>query len=195
MTPVLDAAHELEKARGRAPAPPPEEREDRLRRARAALAANELDGLVAYGTAGGNSDPIRYLAGYVHVFPTASSLLLLPLERDPILLVDQPWHLEEAHRMSWIDDVRSYPPPARRWLAEELRSTVREALETAGLERGRIGLFEGETPAVYRDALAASGSDTQLVEAAPVWHELVATPSDYDAESIRATAAVADEGL
>ncbi|MDQ3859728.1 MAG: M24 family metallopeptidase, partial [Actinomycetota bacterium] len=177
------------------PAPPIEEREDRLRRARAALAANELDGLVAYGTAGGNADPIRYLAGYVHVFPTASSLLLLPLERDPILLVDQPWHVEEARKMSWIEDVRAYPAPARRWLADELRSTLRDALAAAGLDRGRVGLFEGETPAVYRDVLGASAPEAQLVEAAPVWQQLVATPSAYDAESIRATAAVADEGL
>ena len=53
----------------------------------------------------------RYLAGYVHVFPGASSLLVIPLEGTPVLLIDQPWHLEEASRMSWIEDVRAVPEP------------------------------------------------------------------------------------
>ena len=139
----LDLATEVEKSRGRAPAPPREEQEDRLRRARASMAAHGLDGLVVYGTAGGNADPVRYLAGYVHVFPTASSLFLLPLDREPILLVDQAWHLEEARRMSWIEDVRAYPSPARRWQADGLRSAIRDAASAAGLERARLGVFRG----------------------------------------------------
>jgi Xaa-Pro aminopeptidase len=191
----LDQAAELEKARGRAPAPPREEQEDRLRRARASMEAHKLNGVVVYGTAGGNADAIRYLAGYVHVFPTASSLLLLALDRDPILLVDQPWHLEEARRMSWIEDVRAYPNPARRWQADELRATVRDALSAAGLTRGRLGIFAGETPAVYADLLADLVGESSLEEAAPVWQALVASPSAYDAETIRRTASVADAGL
>jgi Xaa-Pro aminopeptidase len=195
VTNVADFTNELEKARGRAPAPPREEQEGRLRRARAAIEAHGLDGLVVYGTAGGNADPIRYLAGYVHVFPTASSLLLLPLERDPILLVDQPWHVEEARRMSWVEDVRAYPNPARRWQAEELRRTIRDALDASGLARGRFGVFNGETPAVYREILAACAPDSVPAEAAAVWQDLVGAPSDYDAANIRRTAAVADAGL
>jgi Xaa-Pro aminopeptidase len=192
---VLDVAAEVEKSRGLAPKPPEEEREGRLARARAAMAEQELDGLLVWGSAGANADPIRYLAGYVHVFPTASSLLLVPLERDPVLLVDQPWHLDEARRMSWIADIRSYPNPARRWLADELRATVGGAISDAGLARGRIGVFAAEMPAVYADVLAASASEATPADAAPVWQELVAGPSAYDAENIGRTAAVADAGL
>lgn len=195
MIDALDSAAELEKSLGRAPKPPLEEQQGRLRRAREAIAAHEVDGLLVWGSAGANHDPIRYLAGYVHVFPTASSLLLVPLERDPILLVDQAWHLEEARRMSWIDDVRAYPAPARRWLADELRATLRAALADAGLDAARVGVFTGEMPAVYGEALAASAPGATFVEGAPVWQELVATPSAYDAENVRRTAAVADAGL
>ena len=191
----LDLATEVEKSRGRAPAPPREEQEDRLRRARASMAAHGLDGLVVYGTAGGNADPVRYLAGYVHVFPTASSLFLLPLDREPILLVDQAWHLEEARRMSWIEDVRAYPSPARRWQADELRAVIRDAASAAGLERARLGVFRGEMPAVYADLLAETVPGSSLEEAAPVWQDLVASPSAYDAERIRRTASIADAGL
>lgn len=195
MSVLFDDALELEKARGRAPQPPPEEQEARLARSRALLADRGVDGVVAWGSAGANADPIRYLAGYVHVFPGASSLLVLPLERDPILLVDQDWHLDEARRMSWIEDVRSFPPPARRWLADELTSAVAGALADAGLARGRVGIFSSEMPAILEDVLAAAAPEATVEEGSDVWQELVASPSAYDAEQVRRTAAIADEGL
>jgi Xaa-Pro aminopeptidase len=154
-----------------------------------------LDALLVWGSAGANSDPIRYLAGYVHVFPTASSLLLVPLERDPVLLVDQPWHLDEARRMSWVEDVRSYPNPARRWLADELRAAIRDAVSGAGLAEAGIGVFDAEMPAVYTGILEASLPDVRFGDATPVWQDLVASPSSYDGENIRRTVSVADTGL
>jgi len=195
MANLLDVAAELEKSKGLAPKPPSEERDGRLARARAAMEEHGLDGLLVWGSAGANHDPIRYLAGYVHVFPTASSLLLIPLERDPVLLVDQAWHLDEARKMSWVEDVRAYPSPARRWLADELRASIRDAVAGAGLAAGRIGLFSGEMPAVYTNVLAASVPDAAFGDGLPVWQQLVAAPSAYDAENIRRTAAVADAGL
>jgi Xaa-Pro aminopeptidase len=184
-----------EKSMGRAPKPPVEEQEGRLERARRAMDAHELDGLLVWGSAAANPDPIRFLSGYVHVFPGASSLLLVPRERDPVLLVDQPWHLAEARRMSWIEDVRSYPNPARRWLADELRKAIRDAVGAAGLASGRLGVFSGEMPAVYAELLAGSLADATFGDAVPVWEDIVGAPSDYDAEQIRRTAAVADAGL
>ena len=169
MSSVLGAILDLEKSRGRAPKPPVEEQEGRLERARAAMDAHELDGLLIWGSASANSDPIRFLSGYLHVFPGASSLLLVPRERDPVLLVDQPWHLEEARKMSWVGDVRPYPNPSRRWLADELKRAVRDAVGAAGLTTGRIGVFAGEMPAVYADLLAGSLADATLGDAVPVW--------------------------
>lgn len=202
MTFVLDGlaglgldGHELEKSKGRAPQPPAEERESRLQRVRAAMDAHDLDGLLVWGSASANCDPIRFLSGYVHVFPGASSLLLVPRERDPVLLVDQPWHLDEARKMSWVDDVRPYPNPARRWLADELRKAIQDAVASAGLTTGRIGVFAGEMPAVYTEILAGSLADASFGDAVPVWEDIVGAPSPYDSERIRQTAAVADAGL
>jgi Xaa-Pro aminopeptidase len=194
MTLNFDA--EVEKSRGRAPKPPVEEQDGRLRRAREAMMAHGLDALLVYGSAEVNADPIRYLSGYVHVFPSASSLLLLPLDGEPVLLLDQPWHLEEARKMSFVEDVRAYPNPGRTWLADELRNTVRDALAGAGVERGRIGILAGGTPLVYRDVLEAAVPEATLAgEGVAVWADLVASPSDWDAANIRQTAQVADEGL
>ncbi|HXV34106.1 MAG TPA: Xaa-Pro peptidase family protein [Gaiellaceae bacterium] len=195
MSSLLDDPAVLEKSKGRAPRPPVEEQAGRLERARAAMDAHELDGLLVWGSASANSDPIRFLSGYLHVFPGASSLLLVPRERDPVLLVDQPWHLEEARRMSWIEDVRPYPNPGRRWLADELRKAIRDAVEAAGLSAGRIGVFAGEMPAIYAEILSGSLVDATFGDAVPVWEDIVSGPSDYDAARIRQTAAVADAGL
>lgn len=188
---TLDVQAELERSAGRAPKPPLEEQRGRLQRARAAMERHGIDGVVVYGSAGVNADPIRYLSGYVHVFPGASSLLFLPLERDPVLLLDQGWHLDEARRMSFVEDVRALPAPGRTWLADELRRTVGNALAATQLAGKRLGVFGAAMPL----ALAAPFEGATIGDAAPVWEELVATPSAYDADTIRRTARVADEGL
>ena len=189
------AALDLERSKGRSPKPPAGEREGRLERARAAMDAHELDGLLVWGSASANCDPIRFLSGYIHVFPGASSLLLVPRERDPVLLVDQPWHLEEARQMSWVEDIRPYPSPSRRWLADELGRAIQDAVGAAGLTGGRLGVFAGEMPAVYTEILGATLADASFADGAPVWEDIVGAPSPYDAEKIRETAAVADLGL
>jgi Xaa-Pro aminopeptidase len=195
MSLILDFEAEVEKSRGRPPKPPGEEQEGRLQRAREAMAEQGLDALFVYGAAEVNADPIRYLSGYVHVFPGASSLFLLPLEGEPVLLIDQPWHLEEARKMAFVDDVRTYPNPGRTWLADDLRSTVSDAFAAAGVERGRVGLLSGTTPLVYWDLLESAVPGATLANGTSVWAELVASPSDWDAANIRRTAQVADEGL
>jgi Xaa-Pro aminopeptidase len=186
----LDPIAEAEKAAGRAPKPPAEEQEGRLRRVRESLERHHLDGVVVFGSAGIHPEPIRYLSGYVNVFPGACSLLVLPLERDPILLIDQPWHLEEAARMSWVADVRSFPNAGRTWLAAELRRTLAQALADSGLAGGRVGGFASVMPVAYADALSL-----RLADGAPVWEDVVGTPSDWDSARIRETAAIADEGF
>ena len=159
------------------------------------MEAHELDGLLVWGSASANCDPIRFLSGYIHVFPGASSLLLVPRERDPVLLVDQPWHLEEARQMSWVEDVRPFPSPSRRWLADELGRAIQDAVGAAGLTGGRLGVFPGEMPAVYTKILGATLADASFTDGAPVWEDIVGAPSPYDVEKIKKTAAVADLGL
>lgn len=187
---VLGPAAEAEMAAGRAPKPPAEELAGRLRRARESLERRGLDGLVAFGSAGVFPEPIRYLSGYLNVFPGACSLLVLPLERDPILLIDQPWHLEEAARMSWVDDVRSFPNAARTWQADELRSALAGALADSGLAGLRVGGFGSVMPSAYTEAFGVTFAD-----GAPVWEDVVATPSAWDADRIRETAHIADQGF
>ena len=191
---ALDPEAEALKARGLAPQPPPEERAARLGRARAEIAALGLDGLLVYGSSGANPEPVRYLAGYVHVYPSAASMLVIPASGDPVLLIDQPWHVAEARKMCWVEDIRVFPHASRGWMFAELRGALRSALESTGLTRGRLGVFEKDTPELYAAALREGAPELRLEEGKPVWEALVASPSQHDMEMIQKTADIADEG-
>jgi Xaa-Pro aminopeptidase len=192
---MAEARHwDVEKSRGLAPQPPTEEQGARIERVRKILEARGLDSLLVFGSAGSIPEPVRYLAGYVHVFPTASSFLVIPVENDPILLLDQGWHLEEAKRMSWIKDIRTFPNGSRRWLYEQMQQALAGALRDAKVERGRVGVFEVELPVVYWQALAEGLPDARFEDGKPVWEEIVATPSEYDVQMMRETVRIADAG-
>lgn len=191
----FDLAAESEKSLGRAPKPPTEEREGRFRRVRASLERHGLDAVLVYGSAGANPEPLRYLSGYVNVFPGAGAFVLVAREAAPVLLVDQPWHVGEAVEMSWVEDVRPMPPVGRKWLAGDLVRALRDALASTGVERGRIGVFDTVMPSAFGRILAEVAPDATVADGAPVWEDVVAEPSAYDAEMIMATARVADAGF
>jgi len=65
------------KARGIPTRPPDGEFERRIEHARGVLGDHDADAAVIYGT-GPAPDPIRYLTGYVHVFPRARSVFSFP---------------------------------------------------------------------------------------------------------------------
>jgi Xaa-Pro aminopeptidase len=153
-----------------------------------------FDALLIFGSAEAMSEPVRYLAGYVHVFPTANSLVLIPREAEPILLIDQPWHLPEARKMSWIADLRTFPKASRRWLFDQTRSALVAALADRNLHRARIALIETELPVIYWRAITDGLPEARFEDGTDIWHRMVANPSQYDQRMIRETARVADAG-
>lgn len=184
----------VEKSLGRAPKPPEQECTNRIERVRRFLSDAQFDALLVFGSAGSLPEPARYLAGYVHVFPTASSFLLIPVAGDPLLLIDQGWHLDEARSMSWIQDIRVFPNANRRWLYDEMRTVLHGALRERGLERARIAIVESELPVVYWRALREAAPAAMFEEGKLIWERIVATPSEYDQAMVRRTAQIADLG-
>ncbi len=184
---------QLRKAQGVPPRPPDDEFERRIERVYDVLDEHGVDGVVVYGT-GSTPDPIRYLTGYVHVFPRARSLLILPRQSDPILLIDREWHRSDAERMTWIDDVRTVPAD---FGAEHgsLRRRLEGALSDTGLDGGNVAFPDLELPAVLWQAFAELPGSTQFSVLDALWPALVTDPTPYDAELIRETAAIADAGL
>ena len=190
----INIEEEILKAKGLAPKPPVEEQRLRIDRCRKIMEAHDLDGILVFGSAATNPEPVRYLANYIHVYPSASSFFYLPVQGDPVLMIDQGWHVGEAKKMSWVEDVRYFPNVARRWLADELKKLFADILAGSGLKRGSLGVFDTEMPAGYMEILKEAGPDVRMLDAGPVWQDLVATPTEYDMAMIRKNALVADKG-
>ena len=191
---ILNIEEEVLKSKGLAPKPPVEEQKLRIDRCRKIMEAHDLDGILIFGSAATNPEPVRYLANYIHVYPSASSFFYLPVQGDPVLMIDQGWHVVEAKKMSWVEDVRYFPNVARRWLADELKKLFADILAGSGLKRGNLGVFDTEMPAGYMEILKEAGPDVRMLDAGPVWQDLVATPTEYDMAMIRKNALVADKG-
>lgn len=190
----MDDRTQRARAAGVPPPPPAEERRRRRQRLEDRLATRDLDGLVVYGSGPTNPDPVRYLSGYVHPFPRARSVLVVPADDAAVLLVDREWHRPAAREMTWVDDVRLMPMPTPG-VGRELADVVGTALEGCGLHDGAVGLLGTDVPAVVEAAVAGAAADADPEAGAAVWDALVAAPSDYDLRGVERTAAIADEGL
>lgn len=190
---VFDRQIELEKSRGLAPKPPRSERKYRLRMVRESLDERGLDAVLFFGTGTENTDPVRYLAGYVHIIPRSHTFVLIPKDDDPILLVDRPWHLDDARKMSWFDDVRTFPRGSMNMAPGEIRSTLTELFEGVSIER--LGLFERSMPTIYGDLLQQLLPEVERVDGRAVWNDLVTSPSEYGIEMMSEAVEIADEGL
>ena len=91
---------QLRKAQGVPPRPPDDEFERRIERVYDVLDEHGVDGVVVYGT-GSTPDPIRYLTGYVHVFPRGglkSSVIRSPTSKSFDVLV---WAIASVPPCIW----------------------------------------------------------------------------------------------
>ncbi|AEN07013.1 Xaa-Pro peptidase family protein [Halolamina sp.] len=190
----MDDRTQRARAAGVPPSPPAEERRRRRERLGELFAARDLDGLVVYGSGPTNPDPVRYLSGYVHPFPRARSVLVVPADGAAVVLVDRAWHLPAAREMAWVDDVRLMPTPTAG-VSHKLADVVGGAINDCGLDDSVIGLLGIDVPTVVEAAVAGTASDVDPETGAAVWDALVATPSEYDLRTVERTAAIADEGL
>lgn len=160
----------------------------RQRRARAAAADAELDGLVVWSQRTWHGD-VTYLSGHQASFPQlpdstawsgkSASALVLPVTGDPVLLVDTPFAPEQLH----VDDVRT-----ELFLARGVARAVRER----GLDGRRLGLV-GSTVLRHSAALELqAGLDpaTQLVAADELIERLRMVKSPWELERLRQAASV-----
>jgi Xaa-Pro aminopeptidase len=179
------------RAAGVPPGPPPAERARRLRTLREALRDRGLDGAVVYGSGPTHPDAVRYLSGYVHPFPRARSLLVVPASGPTVLVIDREWHREAARAMTWVDGVRAVPERD----PDALSAAVEAALADCGLTDGRLGVVDGDLPAAVLEAVSTAGSGVDTAFVPELWWDLVAAPTDHDVRGIRSAAEAADAGL
>jgi Xaa-Pro dipeptidase len=141
-----------------------EEYAARLERVRSEMATAGYDALLVVGN-GGDPANVQYLANYVPHFGT--TLLLLPLDGDPVVVTDALLHGEPMHSMLWdvlFDDLRpaatrpDYPPGT---LSELTADAVRER----GLRSATIAIASPATLTMrHADALRAELPDVAWVD-------------------------------
>lgn len=182
------------RATGISVSPPTAERYRRWQRLVSRVIDAELDGIVIYGSGPTAPDPVRYFSGYVHPFPRARSLLLIPTNKRPILLIDQNWHQSPAEEMTWINDIRIVPsltPDTPNRDSDQLRAALRDS----GLCNTSIGLLSVDMPAAVQSSITDVVSDVRHKIGNSIWDSIVATPSDYDSDMMERTAQIADKAL
>ncbi|MCZ7573271.1 MAG: Xaa-Pro peptidase family protein [Ardenticatenaceae bacterium] len=186
----LDIKAELRKARGLSPEVPTEEGEGRLVRCRHLIKEAAYDAALFFGRTS-FPDPIRYLTNYVHPIGSTKSLLLLPMCGNPILLLDIPWDVANARKMSWISDIRAFQDMNNRdavFLGKQLYTVLSEF----DLVGKKIAVCQDTMPVPLVRALFDEKSGASCVDEPGLWLRLVQSPSVYDSQMIRQTAAIAD---
>ncbi len=91
---------ELRKSMGFSPVVPEIELKGRMKRFREQLESAGAAGMVIYGSPY-QPDLVRYLANYVHPIKSSESLLILPANGEPVLLIDRLWFVDHAREMSF----------------------------------------------------------------------------------------------
>ena len=113
---------------------PLDEYQSRVQKIREAMTGEGMRALLIYGRRQWYLDHyIRYVANYDT--PGRPSLILLPLEDEPALLIGDEWDLERAREVTWIEDVR---------VATDLPSAAVDILTSRGLSSGKIGVAGAE---------------------------------------------------
>ncbi len=176
---------------------PLEEFRTRVRNVRAAMAAEGLDALLFVGARNWFRDHyIRYLANYDA--PGPLSLMVLPLEGEPTLLIGEEWDLARARAVTWIDDVR-----ADRDLAQAAVDVLREVLRSTKLDTVKLGVAGGEglgfsaleaLPSHVFRGIAGAFPRTDLVEASASLESIRLIRSPREIEVLRQAARIGDAG-
>jgi Xaa-Pro aminopeptidase len=163
----------------------------RHRRVQAEMARRGVDALIIHGHTGlGNSVGqvnLQYLARYAAVIET---FLVLLQGGEPTLFLAIPFHVPNAHAISYVKDIRS---------GDALGGAV-EKLKAAGLAKGRIGIVgpgavSHNGPTLFHEQhlrLAAALPEAQLQNATPWFDDLRLIKSDEELALLRHAGALTD---
>lgn len=177
--------------------------EDRFARARQLMQARDLKVLVVYSGAMEfqHREWARYFANYVHPYWMGESFVIIPLESDPVFLINLGYMVEPTRASSPIRDVRA---PIERFGASSryhgLATALRDILEEKGVERGPIGtVFEGGqgdfTPHPLRRLFDETFAGVKVVDANDLIWELTLVKTPFDIQMIRKASEIASDAL
>jgi Xaa-Pro aminopeptidase len=179
---------------------------ERIERCRNLLEKAGMDALLVYsgGQALTGVQWARYFANYVHPLWNSEAFILIPLEEDPVLIVNYPFIVNHAKEMTPIKDVRAYKyfgrdlyTPARYETFESLLKTIIKEKDMLGkkIGLGRQGMQGDYLPAVLERALYKALEGTTVEDSSALMWRLAMHKTDYDIKQIKKMCHIACDAL
>lgn len=155
----------------------------------------DRDGLDAVVARSGTN--FTYLAGFAYPGTLGRHLdfadsprgvcVVWPRRDEPILILN-PIALPLAVRDSWLTEIREYDG-----YTESVYTAVAGVVAELGLHAGRIGLERSFISAADWDVLVRAMPDADLVDCAPMMHEVRALKTEHEVALIQEAARILDE--
>lgn len=188
---IVNIRDEERKSKGLTPVIPKSEIDARIKRCKKLMKEQGFDALLVYGSA---FEPswVRYLANLVHAFALAQSYLLVPIDHDPILLVDQKFYIPSAKEMTRLKDVRVYPYIEFPTQFDDNVRLFRDIFKELGLRSSTVGINTLDMPVTNYQALERALPDAKVKDCMDLMWKLIEDKSPYDQRMIRKTAKIAD---
>jgi Xaa-Pro aminopeptidase len=157
-----------------------QEFENRLAKVRRAMRERGLHTLLVFDSGRHNflrMNYVAYLTDFISVGP--ETMLVVPLEDDPVLYLAPAWDIPRAREESWVSDVRPFKDFWTR---------------LAGIS-GKLGLIGREAMHVdFHDELVKSLNQTPA-NAKDILENMARCKSDFELERLRQAATIADAGV
>jgi len=169
---------------------PTHEYEQRLKNIRMAMTKRGLDALLVFSM---RRSQVAYVSGYRPNYYSNCGLVLLPLERDPILWIRFGFDLERARAMCWFEDIRVSP-------TYDLGAVIADAanaIRSLGVKHPRIGLVSADAGvddlgvSIY-ESIRAALPEADFELASDIFNDLRLIKSPAELEKLRAAAEIAD---
>ncbi len=164
--------------------------QQRVQNIRAQMKKRNLEVFFIYSQKRGH---VSYVSGYRPNYHTNSAVVVLPLDRDPILWVKFAFDVPRAKTISWISDIR----PSKSESTAKMFAGCGDEIRALGLERSRIGVVASdlaieEMGVTIFDALRASLPHAQFEPASDLLSDLRLIKSPAEVAALRDSAQLAD---
>ena len=164
--------------------------QQRVQNIRGQMKKRGLDVLFIYSQKRGH---VTYVSGYRPNYHTNSAVIVLPLERDPIMWVKFAFDLPRARTVSWFDDIR----PSKSESTTRMFAGCAEEMRSLGFERARVGVVASdlavdEMGVTLFDALRSTLPHAQFEPASDLMNEMRLIKSAEEIAALRDSAQLAD---
>jgi Xaa-Pro aminopeptidase/Xaa-Pro dipeptidase len=166
------------------------EYEQRLANVRLAMGKRGLDALLVFSL---RRSQVAYISGYRPNYYSNCGLVLVPLERPPILWIRFGFDLNRARSLCWFDDIRTSP-------SYDLGAVIADAtaaIRSLGVKDPKLGLVSADAGvdelgvSTYQ-ALRAALPEASFELASDIFNDLRLLKSPAEIEKLRAAAELAD---